>query len=182
MLHVEAASSIVAKFPDRLLLLGIPADESETQYGWIQPALPLDFAPMGGPKGIGPAFHIRRFWEKPLRDLAAEFCRQGFFWNSFVIVARIAALLDLFTRALPQLYVSFAQSFPVFGTTREREAVARLFDDIQLFSFSDDVLTKFCTEFLVLPVRNIQWSDLGKPTRVLKIITQTGLRPKWLDA
>jgi mannose-1-phosphate guanylyltransferase len=118
---------------------------------------------------------------EPLERLAFA-VRQGFFWNSFVIVARIAALLDLFARALPQLYVSFAQSFPVFGTTREGEAVARLFDDIQLFSFSDNVLTKFCTEFLVLPVCDIQWRDLGEPTRVLKIITQTGLRPKWLDA
>jgi mannose-1-phosphate guanylyltransferase len=98
-----------------------------------------------------------------------------------VIVARIAALLDLFARALPQLYISFAQLFAIFGTTREREALAQLYDHIPSVSFSDNILTEFCGG-LVLPVRDVQWSDLGEPTRVLNIIAQLGLRPGWLAA
>ena len=176
MLHVEAASSVIAKFPERVLLLGISADKPESQYGWIEPGQALDF----GVTGIGTVFHIRRFWEKPPLDVALELWRQGFFWNSFVMVARIEALLDLFARALPQLYISFAQLY--FGTTREAETVAQLYDNIPSVSFSDDILTEFCTELLVLPVRDVQWSDLGEPTRVLNIIAQLGLRPRWLAA
>jgi mannose-1-phosphate guanylyltransferase len=176
MLHVKAASSVVSEFPDRLVLLGVPADAPESQYGWIEPRLALDIM------GIGPVFHIRRFWEKPSPDVAIELWRQGFFWNSFVIVARIEALLDLFARALPQVYVSFAQLFSFFGTARETETIAQLYDNIPSVSFCDNILTEFCAEFLVLPIRGVQWSDLGEPTRVLNIIAQLGLRPKWLAA
>jgi mannose-1-phosphate guanylyltransferase len=183
MLHVKAASSVAAEFPERLLLLGIPADKPESQYGWIEPAQPLDFDLVAnGLMGIGPAFHIRRFWEKPSPEVASELCRQGFFWNSFVIVAGIAALLDLFARASSQLYISFAQLFSFFGTANESEAIAQLYDNIPSVSFSDNILTEFCAEFLVLPVRGVQWSDLGDPTRVLNIIAQLGVRPKWLAA
>jgi mannose-1-phosphate guanylyltransferase len=178
MVHVEAASSVVAEFPERLLLLGIPADKPETQYGWIEPAQPLDFDLMN----IGPAFYIGRFWEKPSSDVAKNLWREGFFWNSFVMVGRIAAFLDLFARALPQLYISFAQLSLLFGTPRERETIVQLYDNIPFVSFSDKVLTEFSTECLVLPVRNVVWSDLGEPSRVISTIAQLGLHPKWLAA
>jgi mannose-1-phosphate guanylyltransferase len=180
MLYVEAASSVVSEVPDRIVLLGIPADKPESQYGWIEPGQPLNFNLMG----IGPVLRIRRFWEKPSPDVAIELWRRGFFWNSFVMVARIEALLDLFAGALPQLYVSFAQLFAFVGAARETEttAIAQLYDNIPSVSFSDDILTEFCVEFLVLPVRGVQWSDLGEPTRVLNIIAELGLHPKWLPA
>jgi mannose-1-phosphate guanylyltransferase len=181
MLHVEAASSVAAALPERLLLLGIPADKPESQYGWIEPAQPLDLDLVDNRlMGIGPPLRIRRFWEKPSPEVAIELWRQGFFWNSFVIVAGISALLDLFARASSQLYISFAQLFSLFGTTNESAAVARLYDNIPSVSFSDNILTEFCGEFLVLPVRGVQWSDLGEPTRVRNIVAQLGLRPKWL--
>ena len=158
------------------VLLGIPADKPETQYGWIEPAQQLDFTLMG----LGPVFRIRRFWGKPPPQVAMELLKQGFLWNSFVMVAKIEALLDLFARALPQLYISFAQSSSLFATARERKVIARFYDNIPSVSFSDHILTEFCAEFLVLPVRDAQWNDLGEATRVLDTIAQLGLRPKWL--
>ena len=157
-------------------MLGIPADKPETQYGWIEPARPLYFDLMN----IGPVFHIGRFWEKPSSDVAKSLWREGFFWNSFVMVGWIAALLYLFARALPQLYISFAQSFSLFATSRERETIVQLYNNIPSVSFSDNVLTHFSTECLVLPVRNVLRSDLGEPTRVTSAIAQLGLHPKWL--
>jgi len=72
MLHVQVASSVVNKFPERLVLLGIPADSPESQYGWIEPADPLTLT------DAGPVFRIRRFWEKPSPDMAVDFLRQVF--------------------------------------------------------------------------------------------------------
>src|ERR1700680_1903573 len=89
----------------------------------------------------GPVFRIRRFWEKPSPDIAQELLRQGFLWNSFVVVARITALLDLFARALPSLYISFAQLLSFFGTTSETKIIDRLYDSIASVSFSDTILT-----------------------------------------
>jgi mannose-1-phosphate guanylyltransferase len=176
MLHVQAASNVVDEFPGQLVLLGIPADAPESQYGWIEPGDPLKL------RNAGPVFRIRRFWEKPSPDIAQELLRQGFLWNSFVVVARITALLDLFARALSSLYISFAQLLSFFGTTSERKIIDRLYDSIASVSFSDTILTGFSTELLVLPVRDVRWNDLGEPTRVLNTIAQLGLRPKWLAA
>jgi mannose-1-phosphate guanylyltransferase len=174
MLHVQVASCVADKFPRRLVLLGIPADAPESQYGWIEPANPINL------RDAGPVFHIRRFWEKPSPDIAVELLKQGFLWNSFVILARITALLDLFARVLPHLYIPFAQSLSFFQTTAEWPIIDRLYDNIASISFSDKILTEVSEELLVLPVRDVQWNDLGEPTRVLNTIVQLGLHPKWL--
>jgi hypothetical protein len=52
--------------------------------------------------------------------------------------------------------------------------MAQLYDSIPSVSSSDNILTAFCTEFLILAVRDVQWSDLGEPTRVLNIIAELG--------
>jgi mannose-1-phosphate guanylyltransferase len=174
MLHVQAASSVVEKFPRRLVLLGIHAHRPEAQYGWIEPADPLDLT------AAGPVFSIRRFWEKPSPEIAVKLWKQGFLWNSFVIVARITALLDLFARALSPLYVSFGGILSFLETPREREIIDRLYNKIESVGFSDRILTEFSSELLVLPVRDVDWNDLGEPTRVLNTIAQLRLRPKWL--
>ena len=103
-------------------------------------------------------------------------------WNSFVIVAPVTALLDLFARAASALYISFGQLLSFLGTAGEREVIDRLYDNIAPVGFSDTILTDFAAELLVLPVHGVQWNDLGEPTRVLNIITQLGLQPKWLAA
>lgn len=166
MLHVEIASSVVGDFRDNLVLLGIPAETPETQYGWIEPADPLSLTE------AGPVFRIRRFWEKPSPYVAAELWKRGFLWNSFVIVAQITALLELFARSLSSLYISFAQLVAFFGTLREKEMIHRLYNNISAVNFSDTVLTEFCAKLLVLPVSDVQWHDLGDPTRVLNTIAR----------
>jgi mannose-1-phosphate guanylyltransferase len=37
MSHVEVAATAVSSHLGRIVLLGIPADRPETQYGWIEP-------------------------------------------------------------------------------------------------------------------------------------------------
>ncbi len=139
MSHVEAAATAVAIRPARIVLLGIPADRPETQYGWIEP-------------------------------------------DSFVLVSWITTLVDLFGRALPLLYVSFAQLLSALGTAAEREAIDRLYSSIGSESFSDRILVQFAQELSVLPVRGVTWSDLGDPMRVLATIDHLGIRPRWLAA
>jgi mannose-1-phosphate guanylyltransferase len=178
MSHVEAAATAVAVHPARIVLLGIPADRPETQYGWIEPEKPRE----PGLAELGDVLPVRRFWEKPSPELAMQFWESGFFWNSFVLVSRITALIDLFARALPRLYVSFAQLLSALGTAAEREPIDRLYSTIGSESFSDRILVEFAQELSVLPVRGVTWSDLGDPMRVLATIDHLGIRPRWLAA
>ena len=83
---VRSAVEGVHARPDLVVLLGVEASEPETEYGWIEPAaraLPLDGEPV---------FPIRRFWEKPSAELAADLLTRGCLWNSFVMVGRISRL------------------------------------------------------------------------------------------
>ena len=84
---------------------------------------------------------MRRFWEKPSPELAVEFWKRGFLWNSFVLVARITALIDLFVRALPKLYTAFAQSLSVLDTASESEAMDQLYTNISTESFAERILS-----------------------------------------
>jgi mannose-1-phosphate guanylyltransferase len=135
-----------------------------------------------GPAGSIDVLQIRRFWEKPSPELAMQFWKHGFFWNSFVLVSQITALIDLFARALPRLYIAFAQLFSVLGTADEGEAIDRLYSSIGSQSFVDKILVEFAQELSVLPVRGVTWNDLGDPMRVLAIIEHLGIRPQWLAA
>jgi len=178
MSHVEAAAAVVRVHPARIVLLGIPPDRPETQYGWIEP----ERSSKPGPAESIDVLRVRRFWEKPSPELAMQFWKCGFFWNSFVLVSQITALIDLFARALPRLYIAFAQVFSAFGTADEGEAIDRVYSSIGSENFADKILVDFAQELSVLPVRGVTWNDLGDPMRVLAIIEHLGIRPRWLAA
>ena len=90
---VETLSSVV-------VLLGLPPDRPEPQYGWIEPG-----APLPGPWVLR---EVNRFVEKPTRETAERLYAAGGLWNAFVLIGQRWALLDLFREATPALVASFA--------------------------------------------------------------------------
>ena len=178
MRHVEIAFDAVRQMPSLTLLLGIPAEGPEVQYGWIDPArstsmpTPLAFHGIRG---------IRRFWEKPVQTVADQLFRSGCLWNSFVMISRVSNLLSLFQRAVPQLYRKFDSVWTTIGTPVEHRVMRSLYANLPAVEFSTQVLERFSPEMGVLPVRNVEWSDLGEPDRVLEILARRGLSPAWLQ-
>ncbi len=152
MRQVGNAFEISGSRPDLTVVLGIEPQSAEAGYGWIEPAIRLPG---------NAAFMVRRFWEKPSVELAEQLFRRGCLWNSFVLVGRLSALLGLFVMALPSLYVSFRKLQPVLGTTFERDAVERLYADLDDAGFSEQVLANRTVNLAVLPVRGVVWSDLA---------------------
>ncbi|HEY9502192.1 MAG TPA: sugar phosphate nucleotidyltransferase, partial [Pyrinomonadaceae bacterium] len=161
MSHVDAAFRAVKARPEMLVLLGIEADRPEVEYGWIEPA-PSILAPLGGAIS-----RVRRFWEKPSKNVAQALMDQGFLWNSFVMVGRVDAFLLMIQRAAPRLYGAFETVIPSLGTKSEYEAIHTLYSSIQPSNFSHEVLSVRAEDLSVLPVRNVGWSDWGDPGRVL---------------
>jgi mannose-1-phosphate guanylyltransferase len=173
MRHVEMAFTATALRPEFTVLLGIAPQWPEPAYGWIEP---------GAAIGETPVFLVRRFWEKPAADLAGELLGRGCLWNSFVMVGQLSTLLGLFLIALPELYLAFSKIRPVIGTTFEKKTIERLYADLRSTGFSERVLTEHPVNLAVLPVRGVEWSDLGEPRRVMDTIARTGTRPQWLAA
>jgi mannose-1-phosphate guanylyltransferase len=173
MRHVEMAFTATALRPELTVLLGIAPQWPEPAYGWIEP---------GSAVGETQAFLVHRFWEKPPAELAGELLTRGCLWNSFVMVGQLSTLLGHFLIALPELYLAFNKIRPVIGTTLEERTVERLYTNLPATCFSERVLAKHPINLAVLPVRGVEWSDLGEPHRVMDTIARTGIRPQWLAA
>ena len=173
MAHVEAAFATVEARPDLVILLGIEADGPEVQYGWIE---------TGGPVVDGsayPVYRVRRFWEKPAPALAETLFEHGCLWNSFVLVARVPALLALIRGAVPGLYAAFMAGWLRRSALGETEAMRSLYARLPSTNFSDDVLGTKPANLAVMPVRGVTWSDWGDPARVLRTLGRLGVHPEW---
>jgi mannose-1-phosphate guanylyltransferase len=174
MSYVVAAGDVVAQRRDLVILLGVQADHPETDYGWIGPAeapLPVDGEP---------AFSIRRFWEKPSPRLAGHLWRRGCLWNSFVMVGRVSAFLDLVRITAPDLFTAFASVRAALGSPSERLAIEALYAGLPTLSFSECVLARGVARLATVRVKSVEWSDWGHPARVLASLRRTGREPAWL--
>ncbi len=172
---VRSAVEGVHARPDLVVLLGVEASEPETEYGWIEPAeraLPLDGEPV---------FPIRRFWEKPSAELAADLLTRGCLWNSFVMVGRIAAFIDLFATGSRDLLQAFEPIRRARGSAREAAVAERIYAMLPELNFSERVLVPAADRLGVVRIKGVEWSDWGNPERVFATLRRTGWHPRWLD-
>lgn len=174
MTHVEAALAAVQTRPDLVILLGVEPDSPEVQYGWIEPGDTLLAWPGH------PVCRVHQFWEKPARGIAETLLERGCLWNSFVIVARVPALLALIRGAAPGLYQAFTEAWSPRATDEDR-AMGSLYGSLASANFSEMVLERRPANLAVLPVGGIVWSDWGEPARVLRTLARLGIRPAWAD-
>lgn len=170
MRHVLRAFEVAKAHPQAIVILGIAPNSPETSYGWIEPGTPLD--------QTADVFRVARFCEKPSAEHAHRLWRQGSLWNSFVMVARVPAMLTLIRRALPELWLSFEEIRAAIGTPLEEQAVEELYATMEAVDFSRQVLPEASASLAVLPVTGVAWSDLGEPQRVNEILAGWGLRSK----
>ena len=170
MSHVAAAFTAVRARPDLVVLLGITPEGAETEYGWIEPAEPIPGSAL---------FRVARFWEKPAPVLAQVLLARGCLWNSFVMVARIPALLAMVRSAAPELACAFAAAAPAFGSVAEDRVARALYRKLMPQSFADDVLASRPANLAVLPVEGVRWSDWGQPKRVIEMLGRLGIEPAW---
>jgi mannose-1-phosphate guanylyltransferase len=170
MAHVDLAFDAAQVQPQTVTLLGITPSGPETEYGWIEPQRSI----LGSlPRSIT---HVSRFWEKPNANVARSLMEQGCLWNSFVMVGRVDALLRMTREALPELFLAFARTVPMFGGPLERGVMCDLYRRIPDSNFSHEVLAERPNDLAVMRVGDVGWSDLGEPARVLATLAQMGVR------
>lgn len=151
----------------RPMLLGIVPDTAEPEYGWIEP----DLKAM---RQNGFVFRVSRFWEKPSPSLALALMRRGCLWNSFIMMGRVEGFLNLFRRVLPSLVDAFDAIRPALGTGIETSALSDVYAQIPPSDFSREVLCTRPNDLDVLLGRDLGWSDLGEPNRVLSVLERKG--------
>ncbi len=169
--HVEVAFAHAEADRERVVLLGIAPAAPEEAYGWIEPG-----ARLGNPVD-STVFEVRRFWEKPSREMASRLMRRGCLWNSFVMVGRVRAFLKLMRRTVPSLLEAFETKRLKIRPGEEDDNLRKLYGSIPATNFSDEVLSVSPTSLAVLRGDALGWSDLGEPQRVFSVI---GPRNEWI--
>ena len=157
--QIEEAFAGAARRPGLVTLLGIAAGGAEPGYGWIEPGEPIAGAPSQR--------QVRRFWKKPSVEDAERLRAQGWLWNSFVMVGRVATMLALVRMTAPDLHRSFSEIAATLGTVGEVPALERLYCGLPSGRLLATGAERPPDGLAVLPVRGVHWSDLGDPERML---------------
>lgn len=157
-----AADYLIESRDDSLILLGVEPVEAESDYGWIKPGISTTEQERSS---IHP---ISRFVEKPSRDLALALMESGWLWNTMVIVARAQTLWERVQELAPELAAFFSMIGRTIGTPWEARELEEVYCTIPSVNFSTAILSRRPERLLVLPVRNVYWSDWGRGERILE--------------
>lgn len=137
------------------MLLGVKAIGAEPGYGWILPATQ------------GAVARVRQFVEKPPPDAIREMLSRGALINSFIVVARVQAMLDVIERTLPDALHAFRRRT---GGLAARIGLRQLYAQLPHLDLSRDVLERAARFLSVVRIPPCGWSDLGTPERLRQFL------------
>jgi mannose-1-phosphate guanylyltransferase len=169
---LESAFAIAAKRPESVVLIGAHPSRPEVEYGWIELGASVGD---GGTELLG----VRGFWEKPSLEMAETLLRKHSAWNTFVMVGHVRAFMDMVARAIPDVLEAVRQAR--LWTGSETHIGDSVYDRVPPSDFSRHVLSVENARLLVLRVRDLGWSDLGHPGRVLAVLESSRSKPRWLN-
>jgi mannose-1-phosphate guanylyltransferase len=166
----EAADHVERTDSDSPIILAVEATYPETEYGWMKTGSSV----MSDVRGS--IYHVDRFVEKPSQEDANTMLRDGWMWNTMVLVARAASLIEFFREAVPDLVAYFEMLQRYVGDAEEHEVAKEVYRMIPSMNFAASVLAPRFQRLLVFPINHLQWSDWGKKERILQTMINLGKR------
>jgi mannose-1-phosphate guanylyltransferase len=166
---VQRALRRIRAAPGQMVLLGMAPIAPDPELGYIVPAPPDQ-------QGIS---EVLRFVEKPAPAAAALLIERGGLLNSLILVARCSTLLEVLTRAQPEVVRAMRMAM---DPRRDRQiAMDELYAHLPVLDFSRQVLETTPGSILhVEAVPGCGWSDLGTPERIgqaLSMLVHSGRPP-----
>ncbi len=164
---VRSAIASASRNPESVVLLGSQARYPEVEYGWIEPRPAIS-------AGLCvPTLRVDRFWEKPSFSEARTLLNRGCLWNTFVMVGKVNAFLELISTQTPQV-------LPLLASGPCRDDLTAAYDRLSPMDLSRQVLAPQPQRLLVACDSSSGWSDLGSPTRVFDTLARNRIKPAWL--
>ena len=112
-----------------IILLGAAPDRPETEYGWIEPETPV------ANRSGNQLTRVRRFWEKPSSEIAKRLLDQGCLWNTFVMVGRASAFLNMIQQTAPIIYRDFGSILTPSSLGMEAELMESIYERLPICRF-----------------------------------------------
>ena len=161
--------------PDCVVLLGVSAKHAATDYGWIE-----------AEASTSPHRHtllpVKRFWEKPTLKIAEDLLDRGCIWNTFVMVGRASAFLNLIQSGAPEVFEAFSALWDKACSKDEASIVQTLYENLPTVDLSKTVLSAVPERLGVFCLGDVGWSDLGDPRRLLEVLSHSGEGNAWVTA
>jgi mannose-1-phosphate guanylyltransferase len=169
-----AACALAEEREGRCVLIGARPEDDEPDYGWI--------LPVGSSSGeqVAP---VARFVEKPPRELARRLRHQGALWSTMIVAAQAATLWSVGRRCIPRTIERFDTLRTVLRAVRSERVPAlhteltlrHVYGSMEPADFSRDVLQASPPRMTaVLAADGVEWSDWGRPERVLESLARRG--------
>src|SRR5215471_7525014 len=169
---LESALGIAEQLTNSVILLGAEPNQAETEYGWIEVGETMD-----GHSGL---FRVEGFKEKPPLALAQILLRGNCLWNTFVMVGHVGAFLEMARMAAPRLLQMLESVQVRSDPSGEIRIPDSVYSKIPRMDFSRHILPLATERLLAFRLKNIEWSDLGDPYRVLvTLLEKNGDLPEW---
>jgi mannose-1-phosphate guanylyltransferase len=157
-----STARLIARRRSGIVLFGAEPSGFDESYGWIRPGRPSSPAWLRAVDG---------FVEKPSAERADELLAARAVWNTMVLVASAASLLELFLERQPALTDALVAAWRS-PADRRRAALTETYGRLVRLDFSHDVLTGAGGLTVYTWPASVGWSDLGTPDRLRA----------WLDA
>ncbi|HEX7362509.1 MAG TPA: sugar phosphate nucleotidyltransferase [Bryobacteraceae bacterium] len=172
---VRAAFQCAGASAGQVILLGAAAVRPEAEYGWIEP----DLGNTAFRSGLAP---IKRFWEKPSPETAQLLLNRGCLWNTFVMIGRAAAFLNMIEAAAPETYRMLESAMRIQDPASQADAMRAAYDAMPVGDFSKQVLSSSTSQLAVKRLGDIGWSDLGDPRRLVTALFESGIENPWVKS
>ena len=155
-----------------VFVLGVSPDRPEPEYGWIQPGVHLGW--IDGYRVQG----TKAFLEKPSLDWCQSALNSGALWNTMIVAARVETLWGLGVRCFPEMMRLFDVYAGSIGTAQEQRVLESIYQEMPSCNFSVQLLQQCPRHVAVMELRNVVWSDWGRPERIAETLRRVGKEPK----
>ena len=156
---------------DRLVAVGIRPDRQELDYGYIRLDRRLAVYDRHEVWTVG------RFIEKPSHQITRVLNGDDLLWNTMVIVAKVEQLWKIGEKTLPSMIRLFETFQPAINTVREDRVLSSLYESMPIRNFSTDILEHVPHRLAAFDMRNVLWSDWGRPERIVDGLRRIGKAP-----
>ena len=168
---VERAFGLTRRKQDSVVLVGARPHGPEVEYGWIEKGAQAD--------GKRDSFLVHGFHEKPRKELAQLLLEQGALWNTFVMVGKALAFLELICSAKPGLLNLFRQHSIRRAPGEEVRLDESLYAGLESGDFSREVLSREKGRLIVQRLGEVAWSDLGDCDRAVAALSKGHDEQEW---
>lgn len=141
----------LAEKDDNLVTIGITPDYPETGYGYIK---------FVSDQGIGGAYPVDRFVEKPILELAKEYLdSEEYLWNSGMFVWKVSSILKNMKQLMPDTYAGLLRIQNAIKTPEESIVLEKEFHNFTSQSIDYGILEKAAHIFTI--PGTFGWDDVG---------------------